>query len=215
MDARAHWEGMYAAKAPNAVSWYQAEPVLSLELIASAGLRPGASVVDVGAGASFLVDRLVELGYRVTALDLSRKALDTVRQRLGSRAGSVTFVEGDVATAALPASAFALWHDRAVLHFLTQPAEQRAYVRQLERCLEPGGRAVIATFGPDGPQRCSGLEVVRYSVETLGELLGPAFTLLAARREAHLTPAGATQRFQYSLWGLSGGADVRAGQGSP
>ncbi len=204
MDARAHWEGVYATKPPDAVSWYQAEPALSLELIASAGLPSGASIVDVGAGASLLVDRLVELGYRVTALDLSGRALETARRRLGSRAAAVTFVEGDVTTAPLPASAFTLWHDRAVLHFLTQPEEQRAYVRQLERCLEPGGRAVIATFGPDGPQRCSGLDVVRYSPETLGELLGPAFTLLAARREAHLTPAGATQRFQYSLWGLNG-----------
>ncbi len=204
MDAKAHWEGVYTTRPPDAVSWYQPEPTVSLELIREAGVSPGASVIDVGAGASFLVRRLVELGYRVTALDVSAQALALLRAGLGPQAADVTFVEGDVCVASLPASAFALWHDRAVLHFLRDSAQQRDYVRQLARCLEPGGHAVIATFDLDGPQRCSGLEVVRYSPDTLAELLGPAFTLRSARRESHLTPGGATQHFQYSLFRRAG-----------
>ncbi len=200
MDTRTHWEHVYATKPPEAVSWYQAHPAVSLGLIAAAGLPAGSAIVDVGAGASLLVDRLVELGYRVTALDVARGALDLLRGRLGVRAAAVTFVEGDVGAAGLPASAFALWHDRAVLHFLTDPEQRRAYVQQLDRCLAPGGHALIATFDLDGPTRCSGLDVVRYSPETLGELLGPGFRLVAERREAHLTPGGATQHFQYSLF---------------
>ncbi len=200
MDARTHWDQVYAGKAADSVSWYQAEPAVSLELIALAGLAAGASIVDVGAGASVLVDRLVALGYRVTALDVSGAALAVLRGRLGEGAAAVSFVEGDVCTAALSASAYSLWHDRAVLHFLTDPAARRAYVRQLERCLVRGGHALIATFDLDGPVRCSGLDVVRYSPRTLAELLGAAFAPVAERREAHRTPAGATQHFQYSLF---------------
>ncbi len=200
MDARSHWERVYGTKPADAVSWYQAEPAVSLELIGAARLPAGAAVVDVGAGASVLVDRLVALAYRVTALDVSPEALALLRARLGAAEGVVTFVEGDVCTAALPASAYALWHDRAVLHFLREPSQQRAYVRQLERCLAPSGHALIATFDLDGPVRCSGLDVVRYSPATLAELLGPGFTPVAERREAHVTPGGATQHFQYTLF---------------
>ncbi len=200
MDARSHWERVYATKSVDSVSWYQAEPAVSVELIRAVRLAAGAAVVDVGAGASVLADRLLDLGYRVTVLDVSGGALHVLRARLGERAGAVTFVEGDVCTAALPASAYALWHDRAVLHFLRAPAQQQAYLRQLRRCLAPDGHALLATFDLDGPVRCSGLDVVRYSPETLAELLGPAFARVAERRESHLTPGGATQHFQYSLF---------------
>ncbi len=200
MDARSHWERVYATQPADRVSWYQAEPAVSLELIALAGLPAGAAVLDVGAGASVLADRLVALGYRVTALDVSGGALALLRAQLGARAGAVIFVEGDVGTAALPASAYALWHDRAVLHFLREPAQQQAYVHQLRRCLAPGGHALIATFDLDGPVRCSGLDVVRYSPETLAALLGPGLARVAERREVHVTPGGATQHFQYSLY---------------
>ncbi|HEX9109591.1 MAG TPA: class I SAM-dependent methyltransferase [Longimicrobiales bacterium] len=200
MERQAHWDAVYATKAPEAVSWYQADPALSLELIARAGLRAGASVLDVGSGATLLVDSLLELGFRVTALDVSPRALEVLAARLGERAAAVTFVAGDVTAAALPAAAYDLWHDRAVLHFLTGEAERRAYVRQLLRCLAPGGHALIATFDLDGPVKCSGLDVRRYSPETLAELLGPELQPLEVRREAHVTPAGATQHFQYSLF---------------
>ncbi len=205
MERREHWDAVYAAKAPDSVSWYEPDPALSLELIAAAGLPAGAAIIDVGAGASLLVDRLLELGYRATVLDVSARALQLVRARLGRRAAAVTFVEGDVTVSDLPASGYDLWHDRAVLHFLTSDAERQAYVRQLRNALLPGGYALIATFDLDGPPRCSGLEVVRYSPETLAELLGPQFVLRAVRRDAHRTPAGATQHFQYSLLHRSGG----------
>lgn len=200
MDSKQHWETTYATKSTTQVSWYQAVPTVSLELIAKANLDRGASIIDVGAGASSLVDELVKRDYRVTVLDLSAQALSVVRTRLGDHADRVRFLEADVTTVALPSGEFDLWHDRAVFHFLTTAEQRAGYLRTLHHALRPRGYALIATFDSDGPQRCSGLDVVRYSPQTLQQELGEHFVLVDERRELHKTPAGGEQRFQYSLF---------------
>ena len=195
-----HWEGVYRAKAPTEVSWYQPEARLSLELIRRVAPDLEAPVVDVGGGASTLVDGLVGAGYRaVTVLDLAPTALSLARQRLGALASRVTWIESDVLTAALPAREFAVWHDRAVFHFLTDPRDRARYVAQTQRAVRPGGYVIVASFGPDGPARCSGLPVQRYSPEAMHAEFGADFRLLDSVREDHHTPAGVTQAFVYCL----------------
>lgn len=193
---QAHWNEVYAHKEPDAVSWYQREPALSLELIGRAGVPAGARIVDVGSGASGLVDRLYDRGYRVTVLDLAESALERSRTRLGARAADVDWIVDDV-TSWQPDRTYDLWHDRAVFHFFTDPADRAGYRRALEAGLAPGGHAVIATFAPDGPERCSGLPVVRWSAEELADELG--LLLVAELREAHRTPAGGIQSFTWAL----------------
>jgi SAM-dependent methyltransferase len=194
----AHWDAVYAARAPDALSWYQDRPIVSLELIADAAPRPGASLLDVGGGASRLVDLLLEQGgWRVTVLDLSQVALDRARARLGERAGRVTWLVADVTDWRPPAS-YDVWHDRAVFHFLVREADRRRYVGALAAALRPGGQAILGTFASGGPERCSGLPVARYEPAALAEVLGPRFRLAAWRHEEHLTPGGARQRFQFS-----------------
>lgn len=201
MQRKTHWEGVYATKAPDAVSWYQPRARLSLELIGRIGVAVPGRIIDVGGGASVLVDDLLDAGYQdVTVLDILGGALERARTRLGPRAGEVAWVEGDVVEADLPAAAFDVWHDRAVFHFLVDRGDRQAYVHTLRRALRPGGHAIIATFAEDGPERCSGLPVQRYSPQQLHAELGEAFTLLASEREEHRTPGGALQRFQYSLF---------------
>jgi SAM-dependent methyltransferase len=174
---------------------------MSLRLIAGTGVSRSAPVIDVGGGASVLVDGLLEAGFTdVTVLDLSGAALASSRARLGARASSVQWTEADVTRADLPPRSFDLWHDRAVFHFLTDRADRLAYLRVLRHALRPGGHVVIATFAEDGPERCSGLPVRRYAPAQLHAELGSDFELLASEREAHVTPAGAVQRFQYSLF---------------
>jgi SAM-dependent methyltransferase len=195
-----HWEGVYRAKAPTEVSWYQPEARLSLELIRRVAPDLDAPVVDVGGGASTLVDGLVEAGYQaVTVLDLAPTALSLARQRLGALAARVTWIESDVLTVALPPREFAVWHDRAVFHFLTDPRDRARYVAQTERAVRPGGYVIVASFGPDGPPQCSGLPVQRYSPETMHAQFGTGFRLLDSVREEHHTPAGVTQAFVYCL----------------
>lgn len=160
---QAHWEGVYQTKDPTGVSWYQPTPQLSLELIDTLNLPAGERVLDVGAGASALPDGLLERGLKVQVLDLSARALELTRERLGARAAAVTWQVGDVLTAPLGAGDFALWHDRAVFHFLTDGAERQRYVAQAAAAVRVGGHAIIAAFAPDGPQKCSGLPVQRYS----------------------------------------------------
>lgn len=202
---RAHWEHLYATRSPEAVSWYQAEPARSLELIEASGAGPQSALVDVGAGASRLVDYLLARGWRdVTVMDLSLTALEAAQCRLGERAAAVTWTVADVREYR-PERPFDVWHDRAVFHFLTDPADREAYRRSLAAALRPGGHVIMATFGPDGPERCSGLPVVRYDAEALTATLGTGFRLLEERQEQHRTPAGATQAFRYFLLRRAGG----------
>ncbi|HKJ87557.1 MAG TPA: class I SAM-dependent methyltransferase, partial [Gammaproteobacteria bacterium] len=163
MDRKQHWEDVYSRRSPEEVSWYQDRPDLSLKLMGEADISLDTPILDAGGGASNLVDHLLDGGYTdVTVLDLSATALEHARRRLGERAARVSWIEGDV-TAFRPERAYGLWHDRAVFHFLTDPSDRAAYGEVLHRALPVGGRAVIATFGPDGPEKCSGLPVVRYS----------------------------------------------------
>ncbi len=199
-DRRNHWQRVYATKSAQAVSWYRPHLEVSLELLAAAGLSPGSRVIDIGAGASTLVDDLLERGVRdITVLDVSEQALAIAQERLGARARLVHWLAGDVLQAALPPGGFDFWHDRAVLHFLTDPADARRYVQRVEASLPAGAHAVIASFAPDGPERCSGLPVARRSAEDIAELFAPAWVLVQSRAERHRTPAGAEQSFAYAL----------------
>ena len=200
MDSKQHWDEVYAQKAEDSVSWFQPRPELSLALIAAAGLAPLDPIVDVGGGASRLVDQLLAQGHQdVTVLDVAAAALEKSRTRLGVAKDSAHWVVADI-TRWRPERRYRLWHDRAVFHFLTAPEDRLAYRRALETGLMPGGTAIIASFALDGPERCSGLPVQRYSPDTLAAELGPAFKLMERRQEEHTTPAGRLQRFQYSLF---------------
>jgi trans-aconitate methyltransferase len=196
--ARDHWNHVYNSKAPEAVSWYQPRPALSLALIAASGVRKDAGIIDVGAGASTLVDCLLDQGYSSLAvLDWSGTALAHGRARLGDRAAAVQWHEADV-TRFEPPRRYGLWHDRAVFHFLTQESDRRAYIATLKRALEADGHVVIATFAPDGPAKCSGLDVMRHDEAKLRRELGEEFELRETRRETHLTPWQSEQRFVYA-----------------
>ena len=197
-DRQAHWQNVYTTKAENEVSWYQETPVPSLDLIAATGLSKDGSIIDVGGGASRLVDSLLDRGFhQITILDLSASALEEVKKRLGRRADGIEWIAADITTWE-PASRYDLWHDRAAFHFLTEPRDRDAYVVRLKKAVRPGGHVIIATFAPDGPERCSGLPIVRYDPEALAGTLGPDFELIESRRHDHVTPGGNTQRFQFS-----------------
>ncbi len=201
MDPKAHWEQVYATKATTAVSWFQVHARMSLRLLVEAGVPPTAALLDVGGGASVLADDLLDRGFtQLTVLDISGAALAAARERLGARATQVQWIEANLLEAELPEAGFDLWHDRAVFHFLTEASDRRAYVRQLRRALKPGGLALIAPFADDGPQKCSGLPVMRYSPEALAAELGPGFTLLRAERDTHRTPFDTEQRFLFCLF---------------
>jgi SAM-dependent methyltransferase len=204
-DAKEHWERIHASKG-DGVSWFQPEPRESLRLIRACGLGPGAAVLDVGAGASSLVDALLDGGFRVTLLDIADAAFDRVRERLGVRAGEVSFRVGDITAAELPAAAFDLWHDRAVFHFLTEPAQRAAYLARLRHALKPGGWAVLSGFAPEGPEKCSGLPVCRYDAAGFAAQLGPGFVLEEASTEQHATPFGTSQAFQFVRFRRTGPA---------
>ncbi len=198
---QAHWEQVYGSKASDTVSWFQAEPSPSLAMIAQAGVNPDAAVIDVGAGASALVDHLLDSGFRhVSVLDVSSQALAETKARLGERAALVDWLVEDITAWRPPAAAFDLWHDRAVFHFLIDAADRQVYLRALERALRPGGHVILATFALDGPERCSGLPVQRYSPQMLEAVLGPHFELIDARPETHRTPGGASQNFVWCLF---------------
>ena len=199
MDRKAHWERVYATKGPTEVSWYQALPSRSLELILLAGVGRSSRIIDVGGGDSTLVDTLVDwqLG-RVTVLDISGAALERARARLGERARDVTWIEADVIETELPALSFDVWHDRAVFHFLAGDVdERRRYVERARDALVHGGHAIVATFAADGPTRCSGLDVARYGPDALAEAFGRGFELVTSRTDTHRTPSGVEQRFAY------------------
>lgn len=195
---QAHWENVYATKDEQTVSWFQEKADISLDLIRATGVKATASIIDIGGGASRLVDTLLDEGFKaVTVLDLSEKALATSKARLGARGAHVQLIVADITTWE-PPQTYDVWHDRAALHFLIDPKDRVAYVKRLSRAVRPHGHVIIGTFAPDGPERCSGLPVVRYDAATIGELLGHSFELIESRRHDHQTPAGATQRFQFS-----------------
>jgi ubiquinone/menaquinone biosynthesis C-methylase UbiE len=192
-----HWEQVYSSKSPLEVSWYQLEPKLSLALISRCGLAPEAPVIDVGGGASLLADRLLAQGRsHVAVLDISGNALNAARTRLGASAAKVEWFESDV-TEFVPPHAFALWHDRAVFHFLTDAGDRRRYVETLKRSLLPQGHAIIASFALGGPTRCSNLDIVQYDAAKLAGELGQGFELQEETGEVHITPAGKEQKFGF------------------
>ena len=200
MDSKAHWERIYGTKQPDEMSWFQREATISLALIRRVAPQITARIIDVGGGASTLVDGLVAAGYRgVTVLDLSRSALELARRRLGAAAPDVTWIEADVLSADLPPSHFDVWHDRAVFHFLTSAADRAKYIEQVRMCVKLGAYVLVATFADDGPTRCSGLPVARYSADALHHEFGSTFRLVESVREEHVTPSGAKQAFVYCL----------------
>jgi len=197
MTTREHWQGVYQTKSTADVSWYAAHLQESLTLIREV-TSVQSRIVDVGAGASTLVDDLLDLGYRdVTVLDVSVAALDAARQRLGKRAAGVTWLTADVTTVELEKDRYDLWHDRAVFHFLTDPSARRAYVDRVRRSVVDGGDIVIGTFSTTGPTKCSGLDVVRYGVESLSREFGDDFRVTAQLESIHVTPAGREQNFLF------------------
>lgn len=198
---KAHWEDVYQVKGEAQMSWYQDDPRLSLELIGSVAAAPRElRIIDVGGGASILVDRLIAAGFaRVAVLDISGAALGRARRRLGSRAEAVRWIEADV-TAVNSVGEFDLWHDRAVFHFLTAADDRRRYVELSRRTIPPGGHLVMGTFAEGGPTKCSGLDVCRYDSRSLGAELGEAFSLVSEATETHLTPWGSSQEFFFGVF---------------
>lgn len=200
MQNKQHWEKIYATKPAESVSWFQTHAETSMRLLRETGLGRNAAIIDVGGGASTLVDDLLDDCYNdVTVLDLSAAALAESRRRLGQRAANVRWIEADVTRAVLEPNSFDIWHDRAVFHFLTLEADRVAYVTQVLRALKPGGYVIMATFGVNGPTQCSGLPVVRYAPEALHAEFGDAFTLLAHEKQIHHTPFGTNQEFVYCM----------------
>jgi SAM-dependent methyltransferase len=198
IERHAHWQTVYQTKGEHDVSWFEESPAISLELIRATGVTTTAPIIDIG-GASRLVDALLNEGYSaVTVLDLSEKAPEISKARLGPQgAAKVKWVAVDV-TAWEPSQAYDMWHDRATFHFLTDPSERTAYVERVLRAVRSGGHVIIATFALDGPERCSGLPVVRYDAAAISKMLGPSFDPSQSRMHAHQTPTGAIQRFQFN-----------------
>jgi len=199
-NRRTHWENVYTSKSDHEVSWFQENPAPSLALIAEIGATPSAAVIDIGGGASRLVDHLIDQGFSdVTVLDLSAAALEATKARLGERAGRVHWLVAD-ATTWEPSRAYDIWHDRAAFHFLTEARDRAGYIARLSQALKLGGHAIIATFALDGPEKCSGLPVMRYDAVRLGQTLGSGFELLQSHGNDHATPWGSHQQFQFSVF---------------
>jgi SAM-dependent methyltransferase len=198
MDVQNHWEKIYTEKSPTAVSWYRPHLETSLELIGRLTEDRSSSIIDVGGGESTLVDDLLACGFEdITVLDISPTAIDANRERLGDASGRVHWLVQDITRGDLPPSRYDVWHDRAVFHFLTAPDDRLAYVRQVARAVKHGGFVIVSTFGPEGPTKCSGLDVVRYDAESLHKEFGIHFRLLGSSTELHQTPFGTTQQFLY------------------
>ncbi|PMR68464.1 class I SAM-dependent methyltransferase [Halomonas heilongjiangensis] len=198
MTTKPHWERLYATKPSHRLGWYEPSLQTSLALIRRTGVTRAAPIIDVGGGASTLVDDLLEAGFEdLTVLDIAAAALAQARARLGERAGRVRWIEGDVTDVILPDDHYAIWHDRAVFHFLTDAEDRTRYVDRLWRALTAGGHIVIATFAPEAPPTCSGLAVVRYTPEGLHRELGASLTLREHHQALHVTPGGVEQRYLY------------------
>lgn len=195
-----HWNEVYITKTEAELSWHQNDPSVAINLMKKAGLTTASAVIDIGAGTSRLMERLLDLGIRdLSALDLSESALAAARARLGEREKSVKWIVDDI-TKWEPTQVYDIWHDRAVFHFLVNPKDRIAYSQRLSQSIVPDGHVIIATFATDGPEKCSGLAVARYSPTTLAHTLGADFSLLAHQFHVHKTPWGNPQSFQYSLF---------------
>lgn len=200
MQNKDHWEKVYSTKTPDGVSWFQPHADMSMRLIRDSGLSRYAAIIDVGGGASTLVDDLLADGYRnLTVLDLSGAALAESHRRMGVRGDSVRWMEADITRVQFEPYSLDLWHDRAVFHFLTSEEDRAAYVKQVLRALKPGGHVIMATFGTHGPTQCSGLPVMRYAPDELHAEFGEAFTLLSHEEQLHHTPFGTDQQFIYCM----------------
>lgn len=198
MSLKTHWEHIYQTKIPTQVSWYQEHSLQSLQLIVRTGIAKTGQIIDVGGGSSALVGDLLNSGYQhITVLDISAAALEAAQHGLGARATEATWLEADVLDVKLPHYEYDLWHDRAVFHFLTGLEDRGRYVSAVKEAVKPGGHVIVATFASDGPERCSGLPVVRYEPESLHHEFGDGFTLLDSTHEAHHTPFGTEQQFIY------------------
>ncbi|OGX08834.1 MAG: methyltransferase [Omnitrophica WOR_2 bacterium GWA2_47_8] len=196
-DSKQHWEKVYNTKKPAEVSWYQNYPALSMDLIAFAKIDKDQKVIDVGGGASVLVDALLDKGFKdVTVLDISSKAIQHARERLGQRAQSVQWIEADI-TQFDPPQQYDVWHDRAVFHFLTQEEDRKKYISALEKAVKAGGHVVIGTFSLEGPPKCSGLDVERYDPQKMQKELGGSFEFIKSADEIHVTPWNSEQKFTY------------------
>lgn len=200
MQTSKHWERVYESKPTTKVSWYQPHANLSIRLIQEKGIPSTAAIIDVGGGASVLVDDLLAKHYKnITVLDISRAALRAARARLCSRAEDVRWLEANVLRANLPPDNYELWHDRAVFHFLMNPEDRQQYVQMVQKAVKPGGLVIVATFAEDGPETCSGLPVRRYSAEKLYREFDKSFTLLHQEKESHRTPDGSEQKYVYCV----------------
>lgn len=198
MDAKAHWEKIYTTKAPTEVSWFSPHLETSLSLIRRVSPRPSSSIIDVGGGESTLVDDLIANGYQnLTVLDIAQTAIDTAKKRLGFAAHQVKWLAADITKVNLPERSYEVWHDRAVFHFLTQRDARRVYVRQVASAVKAGGHVIVATFGPEGPRKCSGLNIRRYDADSLHDEFGARFRLVESSKEIHQTPFGTAQQFLY------------------
>jgi 2-polyprenyl-3-methyl-5-hydroxy-6-metoxy-1,4-benzoquinol methylase len=204
-----HWDEVYGSKSPDQLSWFQLQPEPSLQLVQQLASSPQARIIDVGGGTSLLVDALLSRGYdHLTVLDLSERALATVQQRLEAQAAEVTWLAGDIRSIDLPHQAYDIWHDRAVFHFLVDSLDHQRYAEQVERSLRPTGHLILATFAEDGPERCSGLPVMRHSTESLQQVFGQQLQLQHQQRITHATPSGVEQKFLYTVWQRkAGGVD--------
>lgn len=198
MKRKSHWENIYSTKSSKQVSWYQQRPELSLKMIERTEVCKGAHIIDIGGGASTLGDHLLAMGFaHLTVLDISAAAISAAQQRLGRKAEAIEWIEADITEVVLPAGRFDLWHDRAVFHFLTEKEDRRKYVEQATGALKDSGHLILATFASEGPTRCSGLDVVRYTPERLQEEMGTGFDLMESAVETHLTPSVTEQKFIY------------------
>jgi 2-polyprenyl-3-methyl-5-hydroxy-6-metoxy-1,4-benzoquinol methylase len=198
MDTQSHWERIYGTKAATEVSWFRPHLETSLALVERVAGDRSASIINVGGGESGFVDDSLARGYRnVTVLDISPVAIEHTKKRLGAASRQVTWLAADITQASLPAHSYDVWQDRAVFHFLTEPAQRLAYIRQVASAVKPGGHVIVGAFGPEGPSKCSGLDVMRYDADSLHPEFDPRFRLVESSTELHSTPGGAIQQFLY------------------
>lgn len=206
MEPKSHWDKVYRTKRPTEVSWYRPHLDVSLQLIEEAASNHAAHIIDVGGGESTLVDDLLARGYRnIDVLDISSTAIDVAKERLGVDAKKAGWLHGDVTTLSFARHHYDVWHDRAVFHFLTKAKDRAAYVHQVAHAVKPGGHVIVATFGPEGPVKCSGLDVVRYDSGRLRGEFGSGFQLIKHVTELHQTPAGSVQQFIYCYCNVATG----------